>query len=191
MGLCLGFWAPEITLDTALDECASLSLTPVAVLSLVVQLLLIVVLTTKDSCVGHMVMWLKAAEVLLATICAKTVDHPYWINIAILATSFIAAVAASGHLAPLPPNVPMMGAVSYFTVTVLANTAYQLVQNFKWGPLKLIGNVKIARASLCCLSMWLCGTPPSWILFDSINFSMFFLLKVATDTVALMAVSAA
>lgn len=186
IGLNFAFWAAEITMDTALDECGPLKLYIASAFAGILQLKLIAVLTTSPR--GHMVFWLKATETLLATALAKLIDHPLWIGIAAVVSCFVAVMAVTGRLAPLPPNVPVAGAVSYFAATVLASTFYQLIQNFAWAG-TAIGNVKLIRALLCCLSTCVWGTPPSWILYDAINFANFFGLKVATDTLALQAVS--
>mmetsp|Transcript_23491 Transcript_23491/g.34813 ORF Transcript_23491/g.34813 Transcript_23491/m.34813 type:complete len:383 (-) Transcript_23491:411-1559(-) len=184
LGLSFAFWAAEIAMDTALDECGPLQPFYAAAFSGVVQLAMIVVLTTNRR--GHIVFLLKAIVTLLATALAKGIDNLFWIGIATMASSFVAVMALTGRLAALPPGVPATGAIVYFAATLFSSTAYHLVQNRTWAS-SFMGHVKMVRAGLGCLSMVFAGTPPSWVLCDSFHYANFFCLKIATDTIALWA----
>jgi hypothetical protein len=183
IGLNFGFWVAEITMDTCLDECESLHLNTTKVTTAILQLALIVMLTTTHND-GHALFWMKAAETLIATALARVLDSFYWVVIAGLAVGFLAIGGSMGFLATPPKGVPTSGIVAYFVATVWASTMYQVVQNVSSVKIK---NVKLLRTLACGLATCCAGTPPSWIVYDAINFALFFFFKVVTDSVALQA----
>jgi hypothetical protein len=189
LGLNFAFWAANGITDSVVDECSGLLLYPTAALAGILQLILIVVLSTGQTRFGHAIFWLKAIEVLLATALAKVIDHPYWVVIALVASGLIAMLATTSQLAPLPPGVKVSGVLAYFGATTLASSGYQLVQNNQRLAEILVSNIQLFRACLGCLSVLFFGTPASWVLYDIINFTMHIGFKVITDTVALEAVS--
>ena len=180
LGLNFAFWVAEITMDSALDELGALKMGTSTTFTDLLQLGLIVYLTNRRT--GHIIFVFKATETILATSLARVVDHPYWTFIAVASTLFFAAAFSTGYLAPLP--VEFIPAAAYFAATLMASTAYQIIQNSLGFRLR---NVKLFRAAACCIAVATAGTPPSWILYDVINFLLFFVFKIVTDTVGICA----
>lgn len=190
ISLNLSFWVAEVVTDCTMDECnieeQTNSTTWTTSFSVLTQVVLIVALTRKGSTFSHAVFWMKAFETLIATTAAKLLDNVYWILIGVLASSFLATFALSGNLAPLPDGVSSSSAWAYFVTTLSATMAYQFLQNIPRGEV-LIKNINLMRSCFGCMVIFLFNVPSSWIIYDILNFSLFFGSKVVTDMVAISA----
>lgn len=178
-GWAFSFWAAEVTMDCCLDECRSAKPYATVVLTLFAQLWLVFKLTTKTGG-GHVLFLFKAAETLVATALARTIDNVLWAGVAILCFSMLTTSSLLGLLPALPPSLPLGGWMSYLLVTVGSSIFYQLAQNVSSAATAKIFHMR-AVGHIVALMV---GAPATWVLFDTWNFTIFLCWKVLVDMVA-------
>jgi len=183
VGLAFAYPILLNTMDSCLDECHPYQPRFTILASILMQLGIIVKLTTA-SCGGHIILLWKAMELLLATCIGHTIDNLAWSILALFCCVIFGWNTILGRFPSVPNGIPTMGWISFLTLTVSMSTLYQMAQNVSTFRVKKILEVRaIGRVVALVL-----GTPPSWLLFDvwynQINISW----KIIVDSVALRAI---